>query len=81
MQERIALPRDIDVGEVAFRCLKNGQFHRIGYVVSEIVDHVHASFQSDLVTDVLSGSSGWSRIFCSDKLGRWPIVVVRAAST
>ena len=81
-----------DPKAIAFRCLKDGQFHRIGYVVSEILDHVHASLQSDLVTDVsfkwIKYISDWTRsgpgFFAGinvTKLGRWPNAVVRAAST
>ena len=41
-----------DPKAIAFRCLKDDKFHRIGYVVSEIVDHVHVALHSDVIVDV-----------------------------
>lgn len=77
---------------IAFRCLKDGSFIRIGYVVNEIVSDVHNALVNN---EVVAVEFKWIKYVCDwtrsgpgyfagvdvTKVGRWPAAVVRAAST
>ena len=77
---------------IAFTCYMDGQWHRIGYVVDEIVNEVHSAISSNAILSVefswIRYITEWSRCgpgffagIAICKAGFWPPNVVRVQST
>ena len=81
-----------DPNAVAFQCLKDGKFQRIGYVVKEVASEVRDALEQEVIVAVkfkwIKYITDWSRsgpgYFAGvsvTKLDYWSTAVVRAAST
>ena len=78
-----------DSKAIAFHCKIGCRWIRIGYVVTEILDEVHAALQNNCILDVkfawikyitLSGPGYFAGISVTKK-GKWPCKVVKYKST
>ena len=81
-----------DVKAIAFKCEIDGKWHRIGYVVSEILEEVHAAISADqivsvrfawvkYVTDWTRSGPGYFAGIGVTKKGQWEAKVLRYKST
>ena len=81
-----------DSKAIAFKCWINGDWHRIGYIVSEALDAVHDALDNNLIT---STDFAWAKYMISwtrsgpgyyaginiTKYREWPAEVCRCSST
>ena len=77
---------------IAFRCYVDKKWHRIGYIVDELLEAVHNALDKNEVLSVelewakfvihwSKSGPGWYAGIKIVKKGEWPSVVVRSAST
>lgn len=82
----------VDSEAIAFRARVSGKWHTIGYVVREVLPHVHMALQANKITSVkfswVKHMVQWSRSSPGYYAGinvttksQWPLAVVRSAST
>lgn len=81
-----------DSRAIAFVCQLNGKSHTIGYVVSELIEEVHAAIDGSKILSVefawIGYCTDWSRsglsffaAIASEKNGQWSSNTVQSAST
>jgi hypothetical protein len=77
---------------VAFMCFIDNKWHRIGYVVNEILHHIHEAINNNLIisvkfawikfiSDWMHSGPGYFAGVALTKYGEWPKIVVSKRST
>ena len=80
-----------DSQAIAFLCLVNNEWHRVGYVVCEALPSVHCALSLDLITDIqfawvkyitkwISSGPGFYAAVAITQKGKWEPIVYRYAS-